>query len=32
MKNKINLNMMLNREMERVKSSKDNLRGFLTEQ
>lgn len=31
-RNKINLNMMFDREMQRVKSSKDNLRGFLMDQ
>ena len=28
-RNKVNLNMMFDREMQRVKSNKDNLRGFL---
>lgn len=28
-RNKVNLNLMFDREMQRVKSNKDNLRGFL---
>ena len=31
-RNKINLNMMFDREMQRVKSNKDSLRGFLMDQ
>jgi len=31
-RNKINLNMMFDREMQRVRSNKDNLRGFLMDQ
>ena len=31
-RNKLNLNMMFDREMQRVRSNKDNLRGFLMDQ
>ena len=31
-RNKVNLNLMFDREMQRVKSNKDNLRGFLMDQ
>ena len=31
-RNKVNLNMMFDREMHRIRSNKDNLRGFLMDQ
>ena len=31
-RNKVNLNMMFDREIQRVRSNKDNLRGFLMDQ